>query len=97
MIKSRFLPEAETELLKEVSYYSNSAVGLGIKFATAVEEAVAMAAANPDGGSPAPHGTRKRRVNGFPFSVVYKPGTAGILIIAIMHHRRKPGYWRGRV
>ncbi len=32
MIKLRFLPAAEAELLKEVDYYSNVRDGLGIKF-----------------------------------------------------------------
>lgn len=40
MIKPRFLPAAEAELLKEISYYSIARDGLGIKFELAVENAV---------------------------------------------------------
>lgn len=97
MIKPRFLPKAEAEFSKEVAYYSNAGPGLGIKFVHAVDAAVGMATAYPNGGSPAAHGTRKRRVKGFPFSVFYRPSATEILIIAIAHHRRKPGYWLGRV
>lgn len=52
MIKPRFLPAAEFELLKEVSYYSNVLDGLGIKFLQAVESAVKNAVFNPSGGAP---------------------------------------------
>ena len=50
MIRPRFLPAAEAELLNEVAYYSKGREGLGIKFEAAVEVAVGKAVANPDGG-----------------------------------------------
>ncbi|MHA4867609.1 type II toxin-antitoxin system RelE/ParE family toxin [Duganella sp. PWIR1] len=96
MIQARFLPEAEDELMKEVAYYSNAGSGLGAKFQLAVEEAVKLAAAKPEAGTPAQNGTRRRIIKGFPFSVVYRPSDTEILIVALAHHRRKPGYWLGR-
>ena len=68
MIKPRFLPAAESELLKEASYYSNVLDGLGIKFLQAVESAVKNAVFNPSGGAPSPKGSRSRRVKGFPLA-----------------------------
>lgn len=97
MIKPRFLPEAEAEFLREVTYYSAAGAGTGIKFQRAVEGAVRMAVANPGGGAPAQHGTRRRLIKGFPFSLVYRPSDVEILIVALAHHRRKPGYWLGRI
>lgn len=97
MIQSRFLPTAEAELLTEVAYYSNVRAGLGIKFELAVESAVKNAVANPSGGAPSPKGTRSRLVKGFPFSVVYRASDTEILVVAVMHHRREPGYWAARI
>ncbi len=97
MIKPRFLPAAEAELLKEVAYYSNVRDGLGIKFEDAVESAVNNAVSNPIGGAPSPKGTRSRHVKGFPFSVVFRVSDTEILIVAVMHHRRKPGYCAVRI
>jgi hypothetical protein len=54
VIKPRFLPAAEAELLKEVAYYSNARDGLGISFEQAVESAVKNAVFNPSGGRPHP-------------------------------------------
>lgn len=97
MIRSSFLPAAEGELLKAIAYYSSARDGLGIKFARAVENAVKNALANPEGGSPSPKGTRSWLVKGFPFSVVYRASETEILVVAVMHHRREPGYWVARI
>jgi toxin ParE1/3/4 len=96
-MKARFLPAAEAELLKETEYYSIAREGLGIKFAREVERAVRMAVSNPDGGMPFSKGTRRRLVKGFPFSLVYRLSDSEILIIALMHHRKRPGYWADRI
>jgi hypothetical protein len=32
----------------------------------------------------------------FPFSLVYRVRHAEIEIVAVAHHRRRPGYWRSR-
>lgn len=97
MIKFRFLPDAEAELLKEVAYFSAAGTGLGVKFQRAMESAVNMAVANPTGGAPSTGGTRRRLVKGFPFSVVYRASETEILVVAVVHHRRRPGYWVSRI
>jgi len=83
--------------LKEVSYYSNVLDGLGIKFLQAVESAVNNAVFNPSVGAPSPKGSRSRRVKGFPFSVVFRASDTEIIVVAVMHHRRAPGYWADRL
>jgi toxin ParE1/3/4 len=97
VIKPRFLPAAEAEFLKEVAYYSSARDGLGIKFELAVENAVKLAIVNPDGGRLSNSGTRRWLVKGFPFSVVYRTTSAELLVVAVVHHRRKPGYWADRI
>ena len=96
-MKPRFLPAAEVELLKEVAYYANVSDGLGIKFLQAVESAVKNAVFNPSGGAPSPKGSRSRLVKGFPFSVVCRASDTEIIVVAVMHHRRAPGYWADRI
>lgn len=95
--KFRFLPEAEAELLHEITYYRSIRPELGEKFAAAVDEAVRKAADAPVHGAPRPANTRRRRVKGFPFSVVYRVEKRGILIAAIADDRRPPDYWAKRI
>jgi len=42
------------------------------------------------------HGTRRFLLHRFPFSVVYRVTDAVIQIVAFVHARRRPGYWRER-
>jgi len=35
-------------------------------------------------------------VPGFPFSIVYRETQDQILILAVAHHYRRPGYWLQR-
>jgi len=95
--KTRFLPAAEAEFLKEIDYYSNVREGLGIRFQLSVMAAVGKAAANPSGGAPSRKGTRIRLVKGFPFSVVYRASDVELLVVAVGHHRRQPDYWLQRI
>jgi plasmid stabilization system protein ParE len=41
-------------------------------------------------------GTRRYLLRRFPFFVIYREIGGGILILAVAHARRRPGYWRAR-
>ena len=97
MIKVRFLPAAEMELLKEVAYYSKARTGAGLRFQAAVQAAVVRAARHPLGGAPSYKETRSILVKGFPFSVVYRPSQQEVLIVAVAPHRKRPQYWAARI
>jgi plasmid stabilization system protein ParE len=93
----RFLADARHELLAEALYYNEAEPGRGVEFANAVEQVLAFAAQFPLAGSPGPGGTRKVIVRGYPLTVVYLNEANGILVGAIAHHARRPGYWMDRI
>ena len=68
MSRERFVAAARLEFLAEVIYYSEAEAGLGVRFATAVEEAAARALAFPGSGSTYSSNTRRVFVKDFPFS-----------------------------
>lgn len=39
----------------------------------------------------------KCRLRKFPFSLIYSMEKEGLLILAVAHHRRPPGYWAHRL
>ena len=92
----KFIASARREFLKEVGYYNEQQPGLGTEFAEEVEATTARALAFPDSGSPATKSTRRVFVNRFPFSVVYRAGSNGIIIFAVANHSRLPEYWASR-
>ena len=92
-----FLPAAREEFLAAAQHYDAAVPGLGHEFIAAVEQAVARIAAFPEFGSPHLMGTRRVVLRRFPFSVVYLPEPEAVLVVAVAHHSRRPGYWRDRV
>jgi len=96
-MRARFLPAAEIELLKEVTYYSKARAGTGLRFQAAVQAAVSRVSTHPLGGAPSFKETRSILVKGFPFSVVYRPSMHELLVVAVAPHRERPQYWALRI
>jgi hypothetical protein len=40
---------------------------------------------------------RKRRFKKFPYGIVFRVHDGEIFVLAVMHLRRKPGYWKDRL
>lgn len=97
MNRARFIAAARLEFLAKVIYYGEAQAGLGARFAAAVEDAAARALAFPQSGSPFRSNTRRVLVKGFPFSLIYRPESEGIVIFAVAHHERRPYYWQSRI
>jgi plasmid stabilization system protein ParE len=96
---ARFVAAARAELLAEIAYSADADPNLGRRCVQAVEAAVARAVAFPAAGSPARSNTRRVLIRGFPFAVYYRAYRAeidGIVVFAIAHHARQPGYWTSR-
>lgn len=96
MSQARFLEEAETEFLKEVQYYADVQAGGAERFRTAIEDATPRALAFPMAGLSYLARTRRVFVKGYPFFLVYRPEAAGVVVLAVVHESRRPGYWMSR-
>lgn len=55
-----------------------------------------LLAAHPALGAEHLHGTRRLLLRRFPFDVVYIIENEKLVLVALAHHRRKPGYWQDR-
>lgn len=88
---------ATLELEEAAAWYERRVEGLGARFFEAVQQTKQAIRQNPEFGAPHRHGTRKRRVVGFPNLVVYRDEPGRILIVALAHGKRTPGYWEGRL
>lgn len=88
--------EARQELLHEVAYYEARRTGTGRRFRLAVASTFNLIRRFPAGGAPGPCSTRRTKVKGFPFTVVYRDDVASIVVFAIAPDRQQPGYWLSR-
>ena len=96
MIPYDFHPEAKAEFIEATLYYESRRLGLGASFAAEVERAISLIRSHPDVGAPDRRSCRRMSLPGFPYSVVYRPYAKSIVILAVAHQSRRPGYWRHR-
>ena len=92
-----FHPLAEQELLEAADFYETRAVGLGNDFIREVEHMLAQIVASPEAGNILTGTIWRRLVRRFPFAILYQAGAENLSMIALMHLRRRPGYWRRRL
>ena len=93
MISVVFDHDARAEFLEAVQYYEDSQIGLGRRFRVAVESAVKSIAENPFRYRVLHPPFRSYLLPNFPYAIIYCIEPENILIIAVAHTKRKPGYW----
>ncbi len=77
-------------------FYEAAGSGLGHDFLDDVQHVIDNVMARPEIGILIGHGFRRVLLRRFPFSVVYMMEDREIVVVAVAHQRRRPGYWRGR-
>ena len=93
----RFHPAAEAELIAAGEFYEAQAAGLGLDFVAEVRRTARTIAAHPEVGHRFSRRLRRTLVRRFPYGLLYRVEADTIVVVAVMHLRRRPGYWRGRV
>jgi len=96
-VRFKIHSEARAEFLDAVARYEAEVPGLGARFVAEFERGVGLLLETPRLG--ARFGRRLRRFvlnDGFPYSVVYVEQEGVLLVVALAHAARRPGYWRQR-
>jgi len=96
-MKYVFHPQARIELNNIIDYYEALQARLGLEFLEEVYSTVCRIIEFPKAWSSFSKSTRKCLLNRFPFAIIYRIRKDEILIVAIAHFARKPGYWKNRV
>jgi plasmid stabilization system protein ParE len=96
VIPYKFHPDADAELEEASLFYESRMAGLGKFFAAEVERTISLVREFPEAGSPVAPALRRVVIARFPYSVVYRQEPGAIVIVAVAHQRRRPGYWRRR-
>ncbi len=70
-----------------------------MEFTEAVEAGVAAILKTPDRCQQVGGGVRIFRLKRFPYYIFYRYNERGqhVRIVAVMHHKRRPDYWRERL
>jgi len=91
-----FHPEAEEEFRAAIDYYEDREAGLGYDFSLEVFTAIQNIITQPSAWPVMEDDVRRCLVNRFPFGVLYSLEPTGVFVVAVMHQRRQPDYWRDR-
>ncbi len=94
-----FHPDAETEFITAIQYYEEQERELGLDFSMEDYNSVTRILANPESWTKVSNSIRRILVQRFPFGVLYhyNSETDHVFIVAVMHLRREPGYWKKRL
>ena len=96
-MRYEFHPLAEAEYLESVAYYEGCRKGLGLRFVEAFEATILRIQNSPTIWRYFDDEIRRCLLEKFPFGVLYTIERDHILVVAVMHHSRKPGYWKKRI
>ena len=88
-------PLSERDLRDAFAWYRERSAVAAYAFRTEAFDAIDRIAIAPLGKAADDEGNRRRVLHRFPYSVVYEVLDNTVTILAVTHHRRKPGYWRG--
>ncbi len=96
-MKTRFIAPAQQELDKAIERYNGKAPGLGDDLFDEVASASRKLCDFPELWPKVRRNIRRCRLKRFPYSLIYRADAHEIVVVAVMHHRQRPNYWRSRL
>ena len=96
-MRCEFHSEALAEYEEAARFYAERDSGVERLFLRAVEDAIQLVTDAPERCRILEEDVRRCLTHIFPYAILYTIETDYILIIAVMHCSRDPGYWKKRV
>ena len=90
-------PEADAEFLEAIRHYAEIAPGLGGRFYDEISGLMYDVCLHPGRHRTFDPPVRRILAYGFPYAVMYVAQSDRVWIIAVMHLKRRPGYWKHRL
>ncbi|MDA8098197.1 MAG: type II toxin-antitoxin system RelE/ParE family toxin [Nitrospiraceae bacterium] len=95
-MKFSFHPEAVAEFYSAIDYYESCELGLGYDFSLEVYDGIQSILRAPTVWPIMVGDVRRRLVNRFPYGILYAVENDDVFVLAIMHLRRDPDFWKDR-
>ena len=101
MKQIRIGTDAAQEFQEAAAWYEQEQEGLGERFIAAFENALELLKEEnppltPVQGEASALGARKLLLHKFPYSLIVYEDNLTIVVVALAHHSRKPGFWKSR-
>ena len=92
-----FLEEARNEFRHAALYYESCEPGLGSRFKAEIAGVIERILLNPYRCAERTGGFRRVNCPVFTYYIAYFIRSEKVIIVAVAHGRRKPGYWMDRM
>jgi plasmid stabilization system protein ParE len=92
-----FLEDAEQELVEAALWYESKEVGLGVRFRDEIAHVIERIVEDPLLWRERSGGYRRVNCPVFPYYISFFIRGSRIIIAAVAHGHRKPGYWKSRL
>ena len=96
-MKLKTHPAVENELGAAVAWYDARSSTAGDRFLEEFSQSIERITSLPLAWQKLSHNVRRCSLSHFPYGVVYHVKKDEIIILAVMHLHRKPGYWKERL
>jgi len=96
-VKISYLAVAREEIREAADYYAAISPDLGNAFKRELRQLMRLVATMPQAWPVNGPETRKCLLTRFPYLVIYAPLPGELLVLAVGHQHRRPGYWRDRL
>jgi len=93
----RIHSRAQEEISEAFDWYFTRSPKAADAFLAEIGTSLAQIASHPQSYSTYTKNTRRRVLSGFPYSVIFQLEDDIILVVAVAHAKRRPGYWRKRI
>ena len=91
-----FHPEARLEYREATAFYESQRPGLGVAFTREVEATIERILQAPERWRMVEQDVRRCLTHTFPYSILYTAEERFVLVVAVAHGSREPGYWHRR-
>jgi plasmid stabilization system protein ParE len=91
-----FHRDALAEYQEAAFYYAEIDPQLASRFVEAVEHSIELILEQPQRWRDVDDGIRRCLTRVFPYAILYSLENDYVLIVAVMHCSREPGYWKPR-
>lgn len=96
-LRVELVPAALAEAQEARRWYAARSPEAADRFMAELDRVVGMIAESPTRWPEYRGSARRVRLRRFPYFAIYRIQPEMVLIVAIAHHRRKPGYWQRRL
>ncbi|MCP4896405.1 MAG: type II toxin-antitoxin system RelE/ParE family toxin [bacterium] len=93
----RYLTPAVGELERAVERYEEYSPSIAQSFMSEILGALGQLKLFPESAPVLSGKVRRKVLKKYPYSILYGIKSSTLVVVAVMHHRQEPGYWKPRI